>query len=51
MLNDADGAGVGEIAYGAAKRQSGVVLFLDLGTGIGSALFVAAPTKLASDPA
>ncbi|HEY8818760.1 MAG TPA: ROK family protein, partial [Candidatus Limnocylindrales bacterium] len=28
-----------EIAYGAAKGQHGVVLLLDLGTGIGSALF------------
>ncbi|MDP9270849.1 MAG: ROK family protein, partial [Chloroflexota bacterium] len=33
-------AGVAEVAYGAAKGQHGVVLLLDLGTGIGSALFV-----------
>ena len=39
VLNDADAAGVGEVAYGAAKGQRGVVLLLDLGTGIGSALF------------
>jgi polyphosphate glucokinase len=39
VLNDADAAGVAEIAYGAAKGQDGVVLLLDLGTGIGSALF------------
>ncbi|HEY8819599.1 MAG TPA: ROK family protein, partial [Candidatus Limnocylindrales bacterium] len=39
VLNDADAAGVAEIAYGAAKGQHGVVLLLDLGTGIGSALF------------
>lgn len=38
-LNDADSAGVAEIAYGAGKGQHGVVLLLDLGTGIGSALF------------
>ncbi len=39
VLNDADAAGVAEIAYGAGKGQHGVVLLLDLGTGIGSALF------------
>jgi len=39
VLNDADAAGVAEVAYGAAKGQHGVVLLLDLGTGIGSALF------------
>lgn len=40
VLNDADAAGVAEIAYGAGKGQLGVVLLVDLGTGIGSALFV-----------
>jgi polyphosphate glucokinase len=40
VLNDGDAAGVAEIAYGAAKKQDGVVLLLDLGTGIGSALFM-----------
>ena len=40
VINDADAAGVAEIAYGAGKGQHGVVLLLDLGTGIGSALFV-----------
>ena len=39
VLNDADAAGVAEVAYGAGKEQSGVVLLLDLGTGIGTALF------------
>jgi polyphosphate glucokinase len=39
VLNDADAAGVAEIAYGAGKAQGGVVFLLDLGTGIGSALF------------
>jgi polyphosphate glucokinase len=39
VINDADAAGVAEIAYGAGKGQHGVVLLLDLGTGIGSALF------------
>jgi len=40
VINDADAAGVGEIAYGVGKGQSGVVLLVDLGTGIGSAVFV-----------
>jgi len=40
VLNDADAAGVAEVAYGAAEGQRGVVLLLDLGTGIGTALFV-----------
>jgi polyphosphate glucokinase len=40
VINDADSAGVAEIAYGAGKGQRGVVLLLDLGTGIGTALFV-----------
>lgn len=39
VINDADAAGVAEIAYGAGKGQAGVVLLLDLGTGIGTALF------------
>jgi polyphosphate glucokinase len=39
VLNDADAAGVAEVAYGAGKGEHGVVLLLDLGTGIGSALF------------
>jgi polyphosphate glucokinase len=39
LLNDADSAGVAELAHGAGKGQGGVVLLLDLGTGIGSALF------------
>jgi polyphosphate glucokinase len=40
VMNDADSAGVAEIAYGAGKGQRGVALLLDLGTGIGTALFV-----------
>ena len=40
VLNDADAAGVAEIAYGAGRGQHGLVMLLDLGTGIGSALFV-----------
>ncbi|MDQ6682695.1 MAG: ROK family protein [Chloroflexota bacterium] len=39
VLNDADAAGVAEMAHGAGKGQHGVVLMLTVGTGIGSALF------------
>jgi polyphosphate glucokinase len=38
-INDADAAGVAEVAYGAGKDQRGVLLLLDLGTGIGTSLF------------
>lgn len=40
VLNDADAAGVAEIAHGAGRGRDGVVLMLTFGTGIGSALFV-----------
>ena len=40
VLNDADAAGVAEVAYGAGRGQSGLVVMLTLGTGIGSALFL-----------
>jgi len=39
LINDADAAGVAEVHYGLADRP-GVVLFLTIGTGIGTALFV-----------
>ena len=39
VVNDADAAGLAEVAYGAGKDRKGVVLLLTLGTGIGSALF------------
>lgn len=38
VVNDADGAGVAELRYGAAKGHSGLVILTTLGTGIGSAL-------------
>lgn len=38
IINDADAAGVAELAFGAAKGVGGVVLVLTFGTGIGSAL-------------
>lgn len=40
LLNDADAAGLAEIALGAGRGVEGVVLVVTLGTGIGSALFV-----------
>jgi polyphosphate glucokinase len=38
VLNDADAAGLAEVAFGAARGNDGVVLMITLGTGIGSAL-------------
>ncbi len=40
VLNDADAAGLAEVALGAGRGHTGVVLVITLGTGIGSALFV-----------
>lgn len=40
IINDADAAGLAELAYGAAEGRMGTVLLLTLGTGIGSALFI-----------
>ena len=37
--NDADVAGMAEIAFGAGKGQQGTVIMLTLGTGIGSAIY------------
>jgi polyphosphate glucokinase len=37
VLNDADAAGLAEVTFGAAKGESGVVILLTFGTGIGSA--------------
>jgi polyphosphate glucokinase len=39
VLNDADAAGVAEMRFGAGQGQTGTVLLLTFGTGIGSALF------------
>jgi polyphosphate glucokinase len=41
VINDADAAGLAEMAFGAGVGQPGTVLMLTLGTGIGSALFTA----------
>ncbi len=40
VLNDADAAGLAEMAFGAGRDRRGVVLMLTFGTGIGSALFM-----------
>jgi polyphosphate glucokinase len=40
LINDADAAGIAEMRFGAGRDQSGVILLLTLGTGIGSAVFV-----------
>jgi polyphosphate glucokinase len=40
VLNDADAAGVAEVAHGAGKDQRGLIMMLTFGTGIGSALFL-----------
>ena len=40
VLNDADAAGVAEVAFGAGRKSKGTTLLLTFGTGIGSALFV-----------
>ncbi|OBI16628.1 polyphosphate glucokinase [Mycobacterium sp. E2327] len=38
ILNDADAAGLAEERYGAGREQSGLVVLLTFGTGIGSAV-------------
>jgi polyphosphate glucokinase len=40
VLNDADAAGVAEMAHGVGRGRKGVALMLTFGTGIGSALFL-----------
>jgi polyphosphate glucokinase len=39
VLNDADAAGIAEMAFGAGRGQPGTVIMVTLGTGIGSAVF------------
>lgn len=39
VVNDADAAGIAEMTYGKGKGVNGLVIFITLGTGIGSALF------------
>lgn len=38
-VNDADAAGIAEMAHGAGKNKSGVIMVLTVGTGIGTAIF------------
>ncbi|MEV5310016.1 polyphosphate--glucose phosphotransferase [Streptomyces sp. NPDC052610] len=40
VVNDADAAGVAEMAFGAGRNRKGTVILLTFGTGIGSAVFV-----------
>jgi polyphosphate glucokinase len=40
VANDADLAGLAEVKFGYKGKKSGTILFLTLGTGIGSALFL-----------
>jgi polyphosphate glucokinase len=39
LINDADAAGLAEMAFGAGRGQTGTVIMITLGTGIGSAVF------------
>ncbi|MEU8673650.1 polyphosphate--glucose phosphotransferase [Streptomyces sp. NPDC048560] len=39
ILNDADAAGMAEMAFGAGRGRKGTVIVLTFGTGIGSAVF------------
>jgi polyphosphate glucokinase len=39
VINDADAAGLAEMTHGAGRGHMGTVILVDLGTGIGSALF------------
>lgn len=38
-VNDADAAGLAEVFHGAGKNNSGIVMMITVGTGIGTALF------------
>jgi polyphosphate glucokinase len=40
VLNDADAAGLAEMAFGAGQGHDGTVIMLTFGTGIGSAVFL-----------
>jgi polyphosphate glucokinase len=40
IVNDADAAGIAEMRFGVGAGKSGTVIFLTLGTGVGSGVFV-----------
>jgi polyphosphate glucokinase len=40
IVNDADAAGIAEMRFGVGRDRRGVVIFLTLGTGVGSGVFV-----------
>lgn len=40
IINDADAAGIAEMRFGVGREQPGVVIFLTLGTGVGSGVFI-----------
>jgi len=40
VINDADAAGLAEMAFGAGRGRRGLVLLITVGTGIGSAVFI-----------
>jgi polyphosphate glucokinase len=40
IVNDADAAGIAEMRYGIGRGTHGVVIFLTLGTGVGSGVFI-----------
>ena len=39
IINDADAAGIAEMRFGVGKGRMGTVIFLTLGTGVGSGIF------------
>jgi polyphosphate glucokinase len=39
VLNDADAAGMAEMAFGAGRNELGTVIIVTIGTGLGTALF------------
>ncbi len=40
IINDADAAGIAEMRFGVGKDKPGKVIFLTLGTGVGSGVFI-----------
>ncbi len=40
VVNDADAAGLAEIAFGAGQGHNGVVLIVTIGTGLGTSIFI-----------